>query len=311
MKAIPKHLASMLADRAWRMHHYLWHEVRNMWLFYDDETRRRLENLGWRPPRPARRPGPNGPEVILDNGEDFLYMHREMIAVVNEHMRGDPDYPRVQGWTKVPRPRDPDDPVPPSWLTGIGDLDAFLVWVKSDEAFERDFVRWEREYRDETRLRSRSLAELGARLEFTIHNQMHMRWCSEPVTGIRPEVEPAHPQGIDPMWDDPRYDWLGDPYASHVNPTFWKLHGWIDERIDDWAAANGVAEPIGWQGTWVGKMPSHPTPHTLMSDLAQRADVLGAHPPAHGDLNEMVEVARLIARTGQFCHFYDTVVIPD
>lgn len=63
-------------ERGWRMHDYIRHEVRNGWLFYDDTTQGQLRALGWEPPRPARRPGPDGkPETILDNfsGEDFLY----------------------------------------------------------------------------------------------------------------------------------------------------------------------------------------------------------------------------------------------
>src|SRR3712207_9485858 len=43
---------------------------------------------------------------------------------------------------------------------------------------------------------------------------------------------------IDPRWDDHSNDDLGDFYSSHVHPTFWRLHGWIDDRINDWAAAN-------------------------------------------------------------------------
>ena len=43
---------------------------------------------------------------------------------------------------------------------------------------------------------------------------------------------------IDPKWDAPANDDLGDFYSSHVHPVFWRLHGWIDDRINDWAAAN-------------------------------------------------------------------------
>ena len=76
----------MMAERSHRMHHYLWHEVRNGWLSYSPEDRKRIAALGWEPPRPARRARPDGSsEPILDNnsGEDFLYMHRDMIASVN------------------------------------------------------------------------------------------------------------------------------------------------------------------------------------------------------------------------------------
>lgn len=102
---IPPKVANLMAQRGWRMHHYIWHEVRNGWLFYDDATQGQLRALGWEPPRPARRPRPNGaPETILDNfsGEDFLYMHREMIGTVNQILAGDTDYPKVEGWSPIP-----------------------------------------------------------------------------------------------------------------------------------------------------------------------------------------------------------------
>lgn len=117
--------------------------------------------------------------------------------------------------------------MPPAWATGDAQLDNYLRTVKSDQTFNKQFVPWEHDYTDPTRLRQMSLGELGARIEFTIHNQMHMRWCAEPVaTGIRPDVDPGAPETIGPKWDDPAYDWLGDTYSSHVNSTFWKVHGW-------------------------------------------------------------------------------------
>jgi len=266
--------------------------------------------LGWEPPRPARRPGVGGrADTILDNdsGEDFLYMHRQMIGTVNQTLAGDPNYPKVQGWTQIPRPSDVDYPVPPAWDTGDSQLNNYLNTVKSDQTFNASFVTWERDYTDPARLRQMSLGEFGARLEFTIHNQMHMRWCAEPVTtGIRPDVEPAAVNTIDTKWDAPAYDWLGDTYSSHVHSTFWKLHGWVDDRIDVWARANGVVGPIQWRGTWLGKT-AHP-PHD--SFVALFATVTDAHDHHHNaNLKEMHEVARIIARTGRFCHFYDDVAL--
>ncbi|MBI4962568.1 MAG: Tat pathway signal protein [Desulfomonile tiedjei] len=311
---IPQYIVAMMAERAWRMQHYLWHEVRNSWLFYDEPTRQALRNLEWEPPRPARRPRQDGsPEVVLDNnsGEDFLYMHREMIKAVNERLAGDPQYPRVEGWTQVPRPADQDYPVPPAWDTGDAGFNTYLQRVKSDATFQTDFLAWEARYTDEAQLRQMSLGEFGARIEFTIHNQMHMRWCAEPAaTGIKPDPDPANPNAIDLQWDDPAYDWLGDTYSSHVNSIFWKLHGWVDDRINDWAAANNVTGPIPWQGTWVGKMPTHPVPHSFVTVLAERAGAIDMRGHRYGDIEELVEVVRLIARTGKFCHFYDEVAVP-
>jgi hypothetical protein len=314
---IPVYIAQMMAERSWRMHHYLWHEVRNGWLFFDAQTQDQIRNLGWEPPRPAQRPSAGGrPEIILDNksGEDFLYMHRQMIDTVNQRLAGDASYPRVEGWQTVPSPTDSDYPVPPAWDAGDNDFNDFLTAVKSQQDFDSTFTVWESQYTDAAQLRQMSLGEFGARLEFTIHNRMHMRWCAEPATtGIRPDVEPGTPDAIDIKWDAVAYDWLGDTYSSHVNSVFWKLHGWIDNRINDWASANNAADPIPWQGTWLGKRPTQPPHHSFLSALSERfgsRDASVLHSGHHHDLEEMHEVARVLAKTGHFCHFYDQVLIP-
>jgi hypothetical protein len=70
-----------------------------------------------------------------------------------------------------------------------------------------------------------------------------MRWSSvsrDPKSGkpaIRDDFD------FDPKWDDPKYDYLGEFYSSHVNPVFWRLHGWIDDRIEDWFSAHEAAHP--------------------------------------------------------------------
>ncbi len=50
-----------------------------------------------------------------DSGEDFFYMHRQMIVMVNQVLAQvvDPNYPAVQGWPALPPPGDVDYPVPP------------------------------------------------------------------------------------------------------------------------------------------------------------------------------------------------------
>jgi hypothetical protein len=93
----------MMAERQQRWHHYAWHQVRNNWLRYNSETQNKLRNLGWEPPRPARRytSDPNGTPIYDNNsGEDFLYMHRHMIDIVNRKLQeiNDPSYQKVEGW---------------------------------------------------------------------------------------------------------------------------------------------------------------------------------------------------------------------
>lgn len=319
----------MMAERAWRMHHYVWHSVRDGWDRFDDATKTALRDMGWEPPRPARRIGPNGEDVVdvdNDSGEDFLFMHRGMIAAVNAKLEEvkDPNYPVIVPWGEIPRPGSADYPVPPPYPTGDSDLDARLVKVKSDEYFNEMMLAWEAKYTDPAVLRSMSLGKLGANLEVTVHNNMHMRWSGPPVPGMRPDSDVTHPEEIDVSWDLPQYNWLGDTYSSHVNPVFWKLHGWIDARIEDWKRANGVVGDIPWRGTWIGKMPMMPD-HSMhvVSTLMQRlsptmfASAAGdghggghGHDHDHGDLESLTAAVRIIMRSGVQCHFYDDVRLP-
>jgi hypothetical protein len=261
---LPREVIDTMASREHRLHHWLWHEVRNNWLFYPEDVQQKVRELGWEPPRPAldqrRRP-------MLDNdaGEDFLYMHRQMLVDVSRILTrvNDPRYPRVLVWTVPPPPGDGQFPVPPAWFdptSGNDQLDrrnAFesLQRVKSDFFYLNRMLTWQRMFTDPAHLRGMSLGRLGTLIEVTIHASMHVRW-SAPPHGSRPDPGPAEGHTIDMRWDDPRYDYLGDTYSSHVNPIFWSLHGWVDDRIEDWKAANGVYGNDFWKGTWVGKLPS-------------------------------------------------------
>jgi hypothetical protein len=81
---------------------------------------------------------------------------------------GDPNYPKIEGWERVPPPGDQDYPVPPAW-------DPSLEEVKSDDYYRDFLARWEKEYTSKRYLKGVTLGQLGADLEFTIHNDMHMR----------------------------------------------------------------------------------------------------------------------------------------
>ena len=73
---------------------------------------------------------------------------------------------------------------------------------------------------------------------------MHMRWSAiphDPVTGV-----PLPGAGRTTNWMANGcfdYDYLGEFFSSHVNPVFWRLHGWVDDRINDWFAAHQTAHP--------------------------------------------------------------------
>ena len=282
---LPSEIAKMEAARVMRMHHMLWHTARNGWLRFSAQTQQAFEDAGWAPPRPAVDAQGN---PILDNhsGEDFLFMHRQMIAAVNDRLAviEDPDYPKVQGWARFPRPGDADYPVPPAYAMGDPDADASLVRLKSDDFFTTRFAPKEGELTDHDFLTSTGLGELGASIEFTVHNWAHQRWSQEPAEQRPPGLSPP------PSFDDVSYDWLADFYSSHVNATFWKLHGWVDAQVDAWMRANDeVAATYEWTGTWIG-------PVELLDEHGPHAGpaALGA-PPAQQPAQEADDAERLLA----------------
>jgi hypothetical protein len=254
---LPDAVTVEMAKREHRMRHVLWHGVRGNWSRLSSSAKQEIRDIDpeWEPPRPAF--DANG-DVLRDNdsGEDFLYMHRQMIGAVDDVLArvGDPAYPKVEGWERVPPPDDRDYPAPP--LEG-------LEGVKSDEHYHDVLAPWERRYTSDDYLGSVTLGQLGSDLEFTVHNDMHMRWAAPSPVGYRPRTPLTQP--VDTAWDDPAYDYLGDTYSSHVNPIFWKLHGWVDDRIEDWKRANGVVGPIQWKGTWVGPMSHARHQHRAMA----------------------------------------------
>lgn len=276
---VPLPVRLFLASREMRLHHYLWHGARNGWLTtFSERAKTRFREIGWEPPRPAVRLGPDGrrqPILDHDSGEDFLFMHRQMIAALNDRLAevADPAYPRIEGWARVPAPDDREYPVPPAFeVPDNPGLTEAVRSRKTGDFYHDTMVPRERRFTDPDQLRSVTLGRLGAELEFTIHNAMHMRWCTA-VTRLRPDpAESEDPRAIPFEWDDLANDWLGDTYSSHVNDVFWKLHGWVDARIDGWAEANQVEE-IEWTGTWEGPHghaphPDDPPHHARLTESA-------------------------------------------
>jgi hypothetical protein len=259
--ALPEQVIHRMARRSHRYAHYLWHAMRNNWSRLSPQDRDLIlkKYPGWAPPRPALD---EEGKPILDNdsGEDFLYMHREMIAEVNRILEevGDPAYQKVEGWVRTPAPDAEDYPVP--------DLPNFPDYqeTKSDAYYHDVMTKYENRIRDRSYLRTVTLGRLGAVIEYSIHGDMHKRWAAPSPMGYRPRTPIA--QDTDPRWDDPAYAFLGDTYASHVNPTFWKIHGWVDARIEEWKSANGI-DKIKWKGDWTGPLEHHHRPVHLRSNV--------------------------------------------
>lgn len=239
---LPTQLVSEMARHRRRLHHYLWHRVRESWLRLSEGEQRAVRDVNpeWVPPRPALdalgRP-------LMDNssGEDFLYVHRRMLALAKDILvrAGDSGHTRFEGWRRVPPPGDSDYPVPEF-------PESELDWVKSPDYFTRFIARWEWQFTDTQYLKGVTLGQLGSDIEFTICHDMHVRWAAPSPVGYR------QPGEAEEYWDAPDYDYLGDNYSSHVNPIFWKIHGWVDERVEDWKRVQGIAGDVEWHGTWVG-----------------------------------------------------------
>src|SRR5437868_1017127 len=70
--ALPPQVIMAMAARPERLHHMLWHLVRNDWLSYPADVRQKLADMGWEPPRPARTAWEDGylPIPTNNSGED-------------------------------------------------------------------------------------------------------------------------------------------------------------------------------------------------------------------------------------------------
>jgi hypothetical protein len=246
----------MLASRRHRLQHAVWHTVRGQWqaLNADPTAVEGIRARGWWPARPPFLPTR---ALDLENGagEDFLFMHRRMIAMLRD-VYEDAGVSPPGGWTALPSPAAPQVAYAPANDGAAGrfvfDPDASGDMVPPparDDDTDRMFKSppfltgvmrpLSGLFRSPQFLSGVTLGQLGNVLEFTIHGWMHVRW-----THVLYDAATGEPIGrsslfdIDPKWDAPANDDLGDFYSSHVHPIFWRLHGWIDDRINDWAAAN-------------------------------------------------------------------------
>ena len=247
---LPDTVIAHFADRLHRLHHSVWHGLRNTWDNVSEAKRGRIEALGWTPPRPARQIVNRAfkrPYITNGSGEDFLYFHREMVVQYHALMAKAGEEPIV--WVEIPQPGDTrqrGNEVPPTWeIPEVPTLERRIAALKSDEFYWSRMRWWDQQFKDPTYLATLTLGALGALLEFTVHNDMHMRWAALPRD---PDTNAPLPLGrpdddFSTKWDNPRYNALLEFYSSHVNPIFWRLHGWIDDRIDDWYEAHERVHP--------------------------------------------------------------------
>lgn len=257
---LPVEVRATLATRSVRLHHYLWHAIRNNWHRFDAAQRARVAHVapGWVPKKARMKD-----QVTLDYdaGESFLYMHRQMILAVNRQLAAFGE-PALVPWRELPRPDDPDYPVP-------GRNEGEVEW-KSD-AFDMELRRRCERVLEPAVLQARPLAWIGTYVETFIHDFMHMRWAEVDQGAMArfPRLDPANPNpSIAPAFDDPSVDWLGHPWSSHVNPVFWKLHGWVDQVIEAWRIARGL-DSVTWTDDWVGEGAPHAAPFAIDGALSE------------------------------------------
>lgn len=250
----------MLASETHRLHHAAWHDLRGRWSGLSKAKRDAILALGWQPghgePRPAVRNG--APIVENGSGEDFLYMHREMIGMVRA-IYEQAGQPVIASWVQISPPGDTDSgfDVPPNWDQTDKVTQRRIAALKSDAYYWTAMRGWDRQFKNAAHLCTLSLGALGATLEYTVHNDMHMRWSSAPRDPDTGEIVPDGrlPTDFSGKWSKPEYDFLGEFYSSHVNPVFWRLHGWVDDRIEDWFAAHADAHPGEVERTTLNGVP--------------------------------------------------------
>ena len=171
--------------------------------------KRDIHRLGWAPGAPSSVDDARaavdayGPILTNGSGEDFLFMHRQMIKMVADSAGEAAPKP----WAGIPAPGpivmdpEPNDPrpqfppagnpngfaVPPAWHDPDNPVDNHrLPALKSDAYYYARMNSWDREFK--IGLPRRPFAR-RARRAARIHGsqRMHMRWSAiphDPVTGV-------------------------------------------------------------------------------------------------------------------------------
>lgn len=232
----PSAIRDYWANPLHRSHHALWHAIRSGQSL-NAQQRADATRLGLTGTPPAA--GQAGA------GLDFLGMHRRMMETTERlAVRGGLPY-RPLGWRPIPwSHNDPVWPMPPWSQAAVAGDAATATWAKGAASTGSMRHLADGYFNDASKLVSVSLDKLGNDVESAIHGWLHMHFCTEP---------PA---------DASTTDWLGDPISSHVNPLFWKLHGWVDSCIDRWERAPAEIGPAMRDsgpllaGRWVGNVPS-------------------------------------------------------
>lgn len=195
------------------------------------------------------------------SGEDFLKMHRQMIKMMQVSLTKQ-DQPCISGWKNVPESDDKIWPTP--FAQGKKKLDPMLPidpqqpWGMSPED-QQNFNqkaanRWLQYLRQDSYLKKVSLNNLGRCIEYSVHAFLHNQYAD-------PKFHCKSTDDASESCND-----LLPTFSSHTNPHFWKLHGMIDNLIEDWLKARGKTELsdncngrkscVEWsKDSWIGDIP--------------------------------------------------------
>jgi hypothetical protein len=258
----PAAVTAFSSSRMQRLHHNLFHNIRMNFFLLDEIEQREITNLGWKPQyisftyidgdinRPVTLLGPTG--------EDFLFMHRRMIAEVDKISTDAGQtwrvliHPVANSWENCPAPSSTVWPVPqvPDEIQGA--YRDYLSYYKTEEFYTKEIVPREAQMNDVNYLKTLTLGEFGTLIEYELHTFFHVRFAAYNPVGYR--IQHLHPtMRIEEKWDNPEYDYLADFYSAHVNPTFWMIHGWIEHKINLWGAQQTptvTSATITWTSTW-------------------------------------------------------------
>jgi hypothetical protein len=254
--ALAPELLARLINPEHRLFHQLWHASRDKWHRLSSDKQGALRGIGWQPgPREHERDARGPKKDRNGSGVDFLFMHRHMLGQARALQA-------LPSWRHFPLPRpellrdrqgfaryfDNADgcSLPPNWrASGDDDYSQWVSDVKSAETYHSNFEVWESQYRDPAYLSKLTLGQFGSEVELGLHDWLHMRWASVPRDPSNGEPVPMarDPADFAPRWYLAENDFLGDPFSSHVHPVFWRFHGWIDDRVEDWYRAHQRFHP--------------------------------------------------------------------
>jgi len=207
----------------------------------------------------------------------------------------------VVGWTSIPEPWDLDYPIPMTYgYEGDDKFTSNLYTMKPNDYYYSTIAPLEAYFKNHEILRTMTLGQFGMRLECTIHLIMHNRWSQvqRPGQDYRANGDPLVVEldrAIPDKFATIEYDWLADHFSSPGNYLLYKLHGWIDDRIQDWKTANRVQE-IDWEGlgAWAGPLFSR---RVLREDGDEDFDLV--LPP----LEDLEKAAKVIVGSGLAKHY--------